>query len=69
MRKSRLTLALGVVVTLVMTMGLSGCWESSDVTVHEAGKYKGAKDPLLSQQVSSRTESLQKRFQLVQADR
>lgn len=65
MHKSRLTLALGVVVTL----GLSGCWESSDVTMHEAGKYKGAKDPLLNQQAASRTESLQKRFQLVQADR
>lgn len=61
----KVALSLGLLVTL----GLAGCWESSDVTVHEAGKYKGAKDPLLSQQASSRSEALQKRFQLVQADR
>ena len=61
----KLALALGVAATL----GLTGCWESSDVTVHEAGKYMGAKDPLLSQQASSRAEALNKRFQIVQADR
>ena len=65
MRMSKPTLIVGI----VMTLGLAGCWESSDVTLHEAGKYKGGKDPLLSQQASSRVEALQKRFQLVQADR
>ena len=60
-----MVLALGVAATL----GLAGCWESSEVTLHEAGKYKGTQDPLLNQQASARTESLQKRFQLVQADR
>lgn len=65
MHMSKFALALGFAVTL----GLTGCWESSDVTLHEAGKYKGEQDPLLNQQVSSRTESLKKRFQLVQADR
>lgn len=65
MQMNRLMLAFG----LVATLGLAGCWEDTDVTVHEAGKYKGDKDPLLSQQASSRAEALQKRFQLVQADR
>jgi len=65
MHMKKLALALGIAATL----GLAGCWESSDVTLHEAGKYKGGQDPLLDQQVSSRTESLKKRFQLVQADR
>lgn len=65
MHMSKLTLALG----LAATLGLTGCWESSDVTLHEAGEYKGTQDPLLNQQASSRTESLKKRFQLVQADR
>ncbi len=65
MQKCKRILALGAIVSL----GLSGCWVSGDVTVHEAGKYKGARDPLLNQQASARTESLQKRFQLVQADR
>ena len=52
-----------------ISLALAGCWESTEVTVHEAGKYKGAKDPLLSQQGASRTEALKKRFQLVQMDR
>ena len=58
-----------VAIGLMAALGLAGCWESSDITVHEAGKYKGGKDPLLNQQASSRAESLQKRFQLVQSDR
>jgi len=65
MAKRTVTTALALLVVLT----LSGCWESADVTVNEPGKYKGAKDPLLSQQVSSRTEALHQRFQLVQADR
>jgi hypothetical protein len=65
MHMTKLALALGIAATL----GLSGCYESGDVTLAEAGKYKGEQDPLLNQQVSSRTESLKKRFQLVQADR
>ena len=65
MVKRTMTMALG----LVAALGLAGCWESTDVTLNEPGKYMGAKDPLLSQQASSRTESLRQRFQLVQADR
>lgn len=56
-------------VAVVATLGLSGCWESADVTVHEAGKYMGAKDELLATSGASRAEGLKKRFQLVQADR
>ena len=65
MKKSKL--ALGLV--LGATLALSGCWESSDVTVHKAGEYRGGKDPLLGQQAASRAEALNKRFQLVQMDR
>lgn len=64
--KTKGILAIAVVVA---TAGLSGCWESSDVTVYEAGKYKGKKDPLLAQQASARDEALKKRFELVQVDR
>ena len=63
--RHKFTLMLIVVASLV----LSGCWESPDVTMHEAGKYKGAKDPLLATSGASRAEGLQKRFQLVQVDR
>lgn len=58
-----------LLVVLGAGFGLSGCWESADIVVHEAGKYKGKDDPLLSQQASAREEALKKRFQLVQADR
>ncbi len=61
----KLALALG----LTAAVGLTGCWEDANVTVHEPGQYKGQKDPLLSQQASARGEALKKRFQLVQADR
>ncbi|MFT5449898.1 MAG: hypothetical protein ACI9DC_005096 [Gammaproteobacteria bacterium] len=63
--KNKFTLMLAIVASL----GLSGCWESADVTLHEAGKYMGAKDPLLATSGASRAEGLQKRFQLVQVDR
>lgn len=66
MLKRKYTLLL----VLAASLGLSGCLESpSDVTLHEAGKYMGAKDPLLANSGASRTDGLQKRFQLVQVDR
>ena len=49
---------------------LSGCWESSDVTMHEQGVYKGRDDPLLDPKLTAeREDTLKKRFQLVQVDR
>jgi hypothetical protein len=63
------TKGLTAVVFLAVAAGLSGCYESADVTVYEQGMYKGKKDPLLSQQGAAREESLKKRFQLVQLDR
>ncbi len=53
----------------VTALSLTGCWESSDITVHEAGEYKGVVDPLLSQNSASRIEVLNKRFQLIQMAR
>ena len=64
--KSRGILAASLVIAAA---GLGGCYESTDVTIHEPGEYKGAKDPLLSQQASARDEALNKRFQIVQTDR
>ena len=56
-------------VLAALVLGLSGCYESTQVTVHKPGDYKGAKDPLLSQQGSTRADALRKRFELVQLDR
>lgn len=53
----------------VVAAGLAGCWDSTEVTVHNPGEYKGEKDPLLAQSASARTDALMKRFQLVQIDR
>ncbi len=48
---------------------LAGCYESTDVTMHDPGEFRGARDPLLDQPVAARSEQLQKRFQLVQVER
>ena len=54
---------------VVLSAGLAGCWDSTEVTVHNPGEYKGEKDPLLAESASARTDTLTKRFQLVQIDR
>ncbi len=56
-----------IAIGLTMTLLLAACYESADVTVHKAGIYKGPKDPLL--QGSDRTETLKKRFSMIQTDR
>ena len=64
-RRGALTIAV-----LASAVALTGCYESTDVTVHDQGKYKGMKDPLLDAKATAeREETLQKRFQLVQVDR
>ena len=65
MLKKKLTLLLAV----AMSLGLSACWESTDVTVHQAGKYMGAKDSNLTTSGAARADGLQERFKLVQVDR
>ena len=54
---------------VVLAAGLVGCWDSTEVTVHNPGEYKGDPDPLLAQSASARSGTLTKRFQLVQIDR
>ena len=54
---------------VVLAVGLAGCWDSTEVTVHNPGQYKGPEDPLLSQAPSARAGTLEERFQSVQADR
>jgi hypothetical protein len=63
-KKATLTVA-----AVVLATGVAGCWDSTEVTVHNPGEYKGGQDPLLAQSASARTETLMKRFQLVQVDR
>ena len=53
----------------VLAAGLAGCWDSTDVTVHNPGEYKGPPDPLLAQSASARAGALNERFQRGQVDR
>lgn len=49
-------------------LGLSACYEDTDVTMHEPGVYKGGKDEhALS--AEERADVLAKRFNQVQTDR
>ena len=65
--KTRGALTIAVLASAVI---MSGCYESTDVTVHKQGEYKGMKDPLLdATSTAAREEVLQRRFQLVQVDR
>ena len=65
--KRRGALTIAVLASAVI---MSGCYESSGVVVHEPGEFKGKKDPLLdAKSTAEREEILQKRFQMVQADR
>ena len=63
-KKSTFTAAV-----VVLASGLAGCWDSTEVVVHNPGEYKGEPDPLLAQSASARSDTLSKRFQSVQADR
>jgi len=55
---------------LVVLTGLTGCYESTSVTLHEPGVYKGSSDPLLAVEDSQQhQEDLRKRFEQGQAPR
>ena len=58
------TILIGITI-----VGLAGCYEPADVTVHEPGVYKGSKDPLLNTDAKERDEKLMARFNQVQRDR
>lgn len=55
---------------LAAVVALAGCYEDTDVVVHEPGEYKGMRDPLQDPKATAdRQDTLAKRFSLVQADR
>jgi hypothetical protein len=55
-------------LSLVMLFSLAACYEDTDVTLHEAGVYKGKEDTH-SLSAEARAEILHKRFTQVQTDR
>jgi hypothetical protein len=65
--KRRGALTIAVIASAAI---MSGCYESTDVTIHKQGEFKGMKDPLLdAKSTAAREEILEKRFLLVQVDR
>ena len=57
------------IVIGTFVLGLAGCYEPADVTVHQPGVYKGTEDPLMSTDAAKRKEELIVRFNQVQRDR
>lgn len=55
-----------LVVTLIGSAALAGCWEGFDSVQHEPGIYKGPTDPLLA---SGPSGDLRARFEQGQSDR
>lgn len=59
-----------VIIFSLLACIAAGCNVPQDVTLHEAGVYKGSKDPLLSQHRKAEAkQTLVQRFNLVQTDR
>jgi len=56
------------VFLVTLMMSLSACYEDADVTLHQAGEYKGKVDTH-SQTAEQRETILAKRFGQVQTDR
>lgn len=61
--------AIRVLAVLGGTALLAGCYDDTEVTVHEPGVYKGDTDPLLNKDAEARAATLEERFNLVQTDR
>lgn len=55
---------------IFLGFALVGCFDSTDVTLHKPGVYKGAVDPLIEKQRSpQQQERLVARFNQIQTDR
>lgn len=55
-------------IVIISALFLAGCYEDTDVTLHEAGEYKGKSDEhALS--AEEREQKLKERFLAVQTDR
>lgn len=61
---------VSIMILLVSSVLLSGCYDDVNVTLYEAGEYKGTIDPLVEASKSTAyKERLRKRFDMVQTDR
>jgi len=62
---------LFVIVTSLLITALGACYDqSSEITLHQAGQYQGATDPLLKLTANpSHKKKLEDRFLAIQTDR
>lgn len=59
-----------IAMVMLATLMVSGCYETTDVVIHEPGVYKGPKDPLLAVDGTPKfEEQLRERFMEGQAPR
>lgn len=66
----RFTASMLCGTAVFLSLGLAGCSDSGDVTLHKPGVYKGPVDPLVEKQRSpEQQEKLQARFNQIQTDR
>lgn len=66
--KTRMLLLTAVLATGLLV--LTGCYESRDVTLHEAGVYKGKVDPMMALSADpAHQEGLRDRILMIQTDR
>ncbi len=64
------SVVFGGLMVATAAFAASGCSDSSEVTLHKPGVYKGAVDPLIEKQRSpQQQERLVARFNQVQTDR
>lgn len=57
-----------LLLTVFLFLGLTACYEDTDVTLHEPGVYKGSEDEH-AMSPEERADILAKRFNQVQTDR
>lgn len=59
-----------VALLIVASVAMGGCYESTDITLHDPGVYRGATDPLLAKQANPEQQAkLAERFRMGQSDR
>lgn len=66
----KIRIMLATVSLVAVPLLLTGCYESRDVTMHDAGVYKGKVDPLVELSADPDHQArLRERLTMVQTDR
>lgn len=59
-----------VALLIMASFAIGGCYEDTDITLHDPGVYRGTTDPLLAKQANPEQQArLAERFRMGQSDR